>query len=48
MPLMPNAPGASVEHVEHWFLHKVEVGEDEASIDQRVLPLVRRTDKFKL
>lgn len=46
-PLTRLAPGASVDHVEHWFLHKVDVGEDEASIDQVLLPLVKQTDKYK-
>jgi len=43
-PLEPN--GGSVEHVEHWFLFKAEVGEDEKSIDSTVLPLVGTTDSY--
>jgi hypothetical protein len=38
------AHGGKVEHVEHWFLFKVTVGEDEDSIDENVLPLVRKTE----
>jgi hypothetical protein len=43
-PLTRLPPNLSVEHVEHWFLYKAEVGEDEASLDEKVLPLVRRTE----
>ena len=38
------ANGGAAEHTEHWFLFKVQVTEDEASIDENVLPLVRKTD----
>lgn len=41
------ADGGSVEHTEHWFLFKVVVGEDEKSIDAKVLPLIRKTDAYK-
>jgi len=34
------ADGGAVEHVEHWFLFKADVGEDDAAIDATVLPLV--------
>ena len=37
------ASGGKVEHIEHWFLYKVEVGEEESSIDEKVLPLVNQT-----
>ena len=37
------ANGGMVEHVEVWFLFKVEVGEDESQIDKKVLPLVQKT-----
>ncbi len=33
-------PDASVEHVEQWSLHKLEVGEDESEIDEKILPLI--------
>jgi hypothetical protein len=46
-PLTKLAPGASVEHVEQWFVFKADVSEDEAVIDARLLPLVKQTDKFK-
>jgi len=36
------ANGGSVEHTEVWSLHKLEVGEDEAEIVAKVLPLVGR------
>jgi len=37
------ADGGMVEHIELWFLFKVEVGEDESQIDKKVLPLVQKT-----
>ncbi len=40
--LAPN--GGEVEHIEHWFLFKADVGEAEADIDANLLPLVRQTD----
>jgi hypothetical protein len=46
-PLTKLAPDGKVEHIEHWFVSRVQVEEDEASIDQQVLPLVRQTDKYK-
>lgn len=36
--------GGSVQHVEHWFLFKAEVGVDEAEIDRVLLPLVKQTE----
>jgi len=36
------ANGGNVEHVEVWSLHKVDVGEDEAAIDAKVLPLIEK------
>jgi len=42
-PLANLAPGGgAVEYVEHWSLHRVEVGRDEKSIDEKVLPLVKQ------
>jgi hypothetical protein len=46
-PLTKLAPGGKAEHVEHWFLYRVQVDESEASIDQHVGPLVRQTDRYK-
>ena len=46
-PLTNLPPNGSVEHVEHWFLNRVQVGESELSIDQQVLPLIRQTEKYK-
>ncbi len=37
------ADGGHVEHVEHWFLFKADIAEDEASIDQNLLPLIEST-----
>ncbi|HMI66956.1 MAG TPA: hypothetical protein VK517_13000 [Cyclobacteriaceae bacterium] len=39
-PLTKLAPGAAVEHTEHWLLTKAEVDETEESIDSTILPLV--------
>lgn len=41
-------PGESVEHVESWLLFKAKIDEDEESIDKNILPLVRRTDKYRV
>ena len=42
-PLTKLAPnGGKSEHTEVWSLNKVEVGTDEASIDAKVLPLVKK------
>lgn len=46
-PLVKLPPEGKVEHLEHWFLYKVEVGEEEAEIDQQILPLVQQTEKYK-
>lgn len=46
-PLGNLPPNGSAEHVEHWFLNRVQAGESESSIDQVVLPLVRQTEKYK-
>lgn len=40
-------PDGNVEHTEHWFLHRVEVGDTETSLDEKLMPLIRATDKFK-
>ena len=45
-PLSKLAAGGAVEHVEHWFLAKMELTEEESSIDENVLPLVRKTDSY--
>ena len=39
-PITKLQPDAAVEHTEHWFLHKAEVGEEESDIDEKILPLV--------
>jgi len=40
-------PGGRVEHVEYWFLNRVQIDENEAALDRQLLPLVRQTDRFK-
>jgi len=42
-PLTKLPPDGSVEHIEQWYLFKAEVGEDESSIDKKVLPFLRKT-----
>ena len=43
-PLTKLAPaGGKVEHTEMWSLTKVDLGEDEASIDAKALPLIKKT-----
>jgi hypothetical protein len=37
-----DANGGTAEHTEHWYLHTVEVGENEASINRKVLPLIKK------
>jgi hypothetical protein len=39
-----DADGGLVEHTEHWFLFKEDVGDDDASLDAQLLPLVKKTD----
>jgi len=46
-PLSKIAPGASVEHIEHWYLFKAEIGEAEKEIDERLQPLVHQTEAVK-
>jgi hypothetical protein len=43
-PLTTLDPEEQVEHVEHWFLFKADVGTEEESIDKNLLPLIRQTD----
>ena len=40
--LEPN--GGPLEHVEHWFLFKAAVDEDETALDETLGPLVRKTE----
>jgi hypothetical protein len=37
-------PGGSVEHVEKWFLFKENLSEDEKSLENELIPLVKKTD----
>jgi hypothetical protein len=42
-PLVSLAPGATVEHEEHWFLFRdVPTPRNDADVDRQILPLVRR------
>ncbi len=43
-PVTRLAPGAQVEQKETWYLFKAKVGEDDASIDTVLLPLVGKTE----
>lgn len=36
--------GHAISHVEHWFLFKADIGTSESSIDENLLPLIRKTD----
>ena len=44
-PLVALAPGASVEHTEHWSCFKARVGEDDDAIDADLLPLLSRAQR---
>jgi hypothetical protein len=46
-PLSQLQPDGTVEHTEHWFLYRMQLGESEAAIDSKLLPLVRQTDQYK-
>ncbi len=46
-PLVKLAPKEKVDHLEHWFLVKGVLGNDEASLDRDLLPMVRQTSRFK-
>jgi len=37
------ANGGKAEHIESWYLFKAEIGETEAEIDGKLLPLVEKT-----
>ncbi len=39
--LAPIEPGGKAEHVEHWSLHKADVGESESQIEAGLLPLIK-------
>lgn len=40
-PLVTLAPGASVEHVEHWFLAPTTAEDNDAALDAHLLPLLK-------
>lgn len=44
-PLAVIPPGKTVCHIEHWFLHRVELGVDEASLDASLMPLVEASER---
>lgn len=37
-------PGESVEHIENWFLFKEKMGEDEELLEERLIPIIKKTD----
>jgi hypothetical protein len=37
-----DANGGTAEHTEDWYLHTVEVGDTEAAINRKVLPLIKK------
>lgn len=41
-------PDNSAEHIESWSLFRVEVDESEESIDENVLPLIKKLTAGKL
>lgn len=43
-PLSKIAPGASVEHVERWYVFQAGLGDTEASLDAALAPLLRQTE----
>jgi hypothetical protein len=38
------SPGGSAVHVENWFLFKENLGGDEESLENKLIPLIKRTD----
>jgi hypothetical protein len=42
-PLTKLPPEGRVDHTEHWFLSRVQIGESESSLDQALMPLVHRS-----
>jgi hypothetical protein len=44
-PLAKLPPDGHVDHMEHWFLNRMQLGDTEASLDKQLLPLVRKTGK---
>ncbi len=44
-PLTKLAPGGHIEHVERWFLDRVKLEESELSLDEQLMPLVRKTGR---
>lgn len=43
-PLASIAPGASVEHVERWYVFAAEAGRDDAALEAAFGPLLRQTE----
>lgn len=37
-------PGESVEHIENWFLFKEKISEDEELLEEKLIPIVKKTD----
>ncbi|HEV8482342.1 MAG TPA: hypothetical protein VGV87_02190, partial [Blastocatellia bacterium] len=40
-------PDGKAEHTEHWFVYRVDIGDTEASIDEKLMPLIRATNRFR-
>jgi hypothetical protein len=43
---MLEANGGKAEHIEHWFVYDMEVGEDENSIEKQVIPVIGKTNAY--
>jgi hypothetical protein len=43
-PLTRVAPGATVEHVERWYLFRAALGPSDAELDAALVPLLRQTE----
>jgi hypothetical protein len=37
-------PGGFVEHIENWFLFKEKIGEDEETLEKKLIPIIKKTD----
>jgi hypothetical protein len=46
-PLTRLAPGASVEHVEHWVLERVEMGPSEESVAEALEPVLAASEDLR-
>ncbi|MDD3818914.1 MAG: hypothetical protein PHG41_03655, partial [Actinomycetota bacterium] len=37
-------PGGFVEHIENWFLFKEKIGEDQETLEKKLIPIIKKTD----